>query len=206
MTKTAKLIFLGTISAFLAACASHHEEKPNYDVNTAYKTAHSSIDEMNVPNTMNGGKIQNDYPVPPVSSNSGDVSLIPPGSNIPSDVKSPSAQQTISNAPAPTPSTASIQGNQLTVNKSMQQAWPKTGQVLKSSGYSIVEQDSSMSTYYIADKASSGGSLKKDTPIYQVHLQPSNDGTNIMVLNAQNQPANPAVANRILGTLKNSMN
>lgn len=204
MNKIVKLVSLTLATSFLASCASSGN-KPNYDVNTAYKTANSSVDEMNVPTSMDGQKIQNDYPVPPVSSNAGDISLIPPGSNISSDTKKTSVQQQAAPT-APAPSTASIQGNSLTVNKSMQQAWPKTGQVLKSSGYSIVEQDASMSTYYIADKASSGGSLKKDTPIYQVHLQPTNDGTSIMVLNAQNQPANSAVSNRILGTLKNNLN
>ncbi len=112
-------------------------------------------------------------------------------------------QQPVRVAQAPARVTSSGPG--ISTNLSYAQAWEKVGKALPAAGYPVMEQDSSSGTYYVLDKSSTGGTIKRDTPIYQVRIQRQGNTSSINVLNAQNQPADAGVSSRILGSLKNQI-
>lgn len=86
------------------------------------------------------------------------------------------------------------------------QAWAQVGKSLPTTGYPVMEQDNFSGTYYILDKVGSGGSLKRDTAIYQIHLEKQGDkATAVTLLDQQNRPADSKTATRILGALKNKI-
>lgn len=208
MISYSKTLALTVLSMSLTACSYMTGSSPNYDTNKAYRNGSPTNPDINVPPDLNGSKIQNNYAIPPAAGN-GDPSLAPPGSEM---QNAQMAQQQMAQAqsmpqnPAPAaPRRVPVEGNQVTISKNLKQTWAETPKALSSSGYSIVEQDASLSTYYVADKVGSGGSIKHDTPIYQVQLQPSNQGTVILLMNSHNQPADQSVSNRILGTLRDKL-
>lgn len=213
VTRYSNIIVLTTLSMGLTACSYFNGSHNAYDSNKAYKTGYNSTSNVSVPSDLNNSKIQNNYAVS-TSSNAPteDPSLVPPGSEMQTTQGAPAQQQTLAQAQsaAQDPAAAatrrsSVVGNQVTVNKGLKQTWAETGKALSSSGYSIVEQDASLSTYYVADKVGSGGAIKRDTPIYQVQLQPGSQGTVILLMNSHNQPADSQTSNRILGTLRDKL-
>lgn len=103
------------------------------------------------------------------------------------------------------PARVANSGSGISTNLAYTQAWTRVGKALPASGYPVMEQDTSSGTYYVLDKSSTGGVIKRNTPIYQVRVQRSGQGTNINVLNAQNQPADPAISTRILNSIKNEL-
>jgi uncharacterized lipoprotein len=108
-------------------------------------------------------------------------------------------------APKPSIAEAVNVGGQLglSINLPYQQVWTQTKKALPQAGYPIMEQDNTLGTYYILDKVSTGGVIKRDTPIYQLHLKKTNDNKTVITLsNAQNQAASTSVAERVLNTLK----
>lgn len=120
------------------------------------------------------------------------------------------AVQTTFATPAPkaiVPTPANINSRQgLPINMGYQQAWGQTAKALSQAGYPVMEQDNSSGTYYILDKIGTGGVIKRDTPIYQLRLQKAGDNKTLITLsNAQNQPADDSVVQRILGALKNRL-
>jgi uncharacterized lipoprotein len=90
----------------------------------------------------------------------------------------------------------------LSMQMSYQQAWTRLGTTLPKAGYPIAEPDSNAGIYYILDRVGSGGTITQQTPIYQLHLQKVTDTkTRVFLYDAQNQPADPAVAQRMLGAI-----
>lgn len=90
----------------------------------------------------------------------------------------------------------------LSMQMSYQQAWTRLGTTLPKAGYPIAEPDSNAGIYYILDRVGSGGTITQQTPIYQLHLQKVTDTkTRVFLYDAQNQPADPAVAQRVLGAI-----
>jgi uncharacterized lipoprotein len=214
VTRYSNIIVLTALSMGLTACSYFSGSSNNaYDTNKAYKTGYNGTSNVTMPSDLNSSKIQNNYAVSPNASNSAqDPSLMPPGSQV--QAPAPQQQQTLAQgqtaaqdpaAVAASTRKSPVVGNQVTVNKNLKQTWAETGKALSSSGYSIVEQDASLSTYYVADKVGTGGSIKRDTPIYQVQLQSGNQGTVILLMNSHNQPADSQTSNRILGTLRDKL-
>jgi uncharacterized lipoprotein len=67
------------------------------------------------------------------------------------------------------------------VSLNYSQAWVKVGHILQASNYKIVEKDNAVGTYYVIDTKATGGKVKKDMPIYQVHLNASGNSTVVSV-------------------------
>lgn len=220
-----KLMILLAVGS-LAACTPTHPSAPAV-VNQAMaptlpKGSTSSVSPMEVPPGLSSDALRNDYAVPSVSAapastapvttaTNTNASLLPPGSGL-----EKSAQQAVAPAPAPVPQMTAAQaaaaqqaalGNVgLSVKSNYNQAWKQVGKASSAAGYPVMEEDSSAGTYYVLDKAGSGGVIKRDTPIYQLKVQKQgNDSTMITVTNAQNQPVDPATTQRILSAVKNKL-
>ncbi len=182
-----------------------------------------SVPPLNVPVVTGDNTAQNNYTVAPAETNAAApsaASLAPPGSNLeqasnPQPVVAtaanpataqPAAVGNAAQNPAPAASTSSSGRVALAVNMNYGQTWSQLKKVLPTAGYPVMEEDNFSGTYYILDKVSSNGSIKRDTPIYQLHLEKRGDKTTVVtVLNNQNQPADSAVATRILTAVKKSI-
>lgn len=115
----------------------------------------------------------------------------------------PKAATTVAAAEAPATTQPPANGLiALSMQMSYQQAWTRLGTTLPKAGYPIAEPDSNAGIYYILDRVGSGGTITQQTPIYQLHLQKVTDTkTRVFLYDAQNQPANSAVAQRVLGAI-----
>lgn len=211
---TIKMTLLALFAVLLSACSAvgqgpysaENPERITADAHTFTETAaleeETGRSEETTPNI--------------VTAQSEDIATAMGGSSA-AQSATPKAAQTPVVPAAPTtptipPKSSSAQsvsvGGQLglSVNAPYQQAWEQTKKALPQAGYPIMEQDTGSGTYYVLDKISSGGVIKRDTPIYQLHLKKTPDNkTVIMVNNAQNQAANPDVAARILNSLKTKL-
>lgn len=140
-----------------------------------------------------------------VSSKPPEMTIAPPGSSVNEQVtgKPSTASRLAETTPAHTASSGNIG---LSVKMPFGQAWSAVGKALPASGYQVMEQDNVSGIYYILDKVSSGGKIKRDTPIYQMKLQKDGESTTLVTLsNAQSQPVDPALAKRILGAVKGQL-
>ncbi|HVV69285.1 MAG TPA: hypothetical protein VHE99_09700 [Gammaproteobacteria bacterium] len=222
-----KMIIVSALAASLAACTTTTPSNTKIVNETqpprlSKEVSVSSVNPVRVPSNLSSSNIQNSYQVPetPTPGSTGEqqnTTLAPPGSNLAqatsATTQPQSTQPAAAPAPAPAPAVsvpakpAGVTGNSLTLNVGYDQAWSKVGKGLPSAGYPVMEQDNSSGTYYVLDKVSSGGVIKRDTPIYQVHLEKQGaKATTVTVVNPQNQQAAPSgVTSRILSALKNSM-
>lgn len=204
--KYGKLILLTMIAGSLTACSSWpNSERAASRSQMPPLSKQVPSESVGYPRGVNVGQEGNAYAVPgDATSSQSSANLAPPGSSLQQMTQQ---NQTSMAEPQPQRMQAQVSntGSGISTNMSYSQAWSKVGKALPSSGYPIMEQDNSTGTYYVLDKSSTGGLIKRDTPIYQVRVQRSGEGTNINVLNAQNQPANGAVSSKILGALKGQM-
>lgn len=149
------------------------------------------------------------YAIPESSSTTTDspVSLAPPGSSLQQMSQSqPAPVESQTNEMAAKPMTKVVRSETgITTSLSYAKTWEKVGKALPSIGYPIMEQDSASGTYAVLDKSSTGGLIKRDTPLYQVRVQHDGQGSRITVLNAQNQPVASSVSSKILDGLKQQL-
>jgi uncharacterized lipoprotein len=169
------------------------------DETQSYQKAPAIERTVVIPQNLSPHAIQDYYEVPqpgPEASN-GQPPLAPPGSNIGQASTTQavvlSQQDRIRSA-----ENAKIQGHTSPtangpkpIGLNFSQAWVKASHVLQAANYKIVEKDQSMGTYFVIDTSGTGGKVKKDMPIYQVHLRPSGNGTIVSITpsnqNLQNQ-------------------
>ncbi|MBA2655178.1 MAG: hypothetical protein H0U71_08980 [Gammaproteobacteria bacterium] len=156
-----------------------------------------------IPQNLSSNNVQDYYEVPQAAPDAANIQppLIPPGSAVPQPKSQPlimSQQDRIRNAES-----AKIQGHtnptangSKPVGVNFSQAWVKVGHVLQAAKYKIVERDNTLGTYYVVDTTGTGGKVKKDMPIYQVHLKPSGQGTVVSV-----SPSNPGLQNQLNSSL-----
>ncbi len=212
-----KIILLSALAASLAACTSTPSNttiaRAAQPPRMSREVTTTSVKPVQVPNDLSSANIQNNFSVPeaPAQDAQQNATLAPPGSNI-SQAATPVNTTNTAPAAAPLPPVpaakpAGVTGNSLTLNVGYDQAWSKVGRALPSAGYPVMEEDNSAGTYYILDKVSSGGVIKRDTPIYQLRLEKQGTkATTLTVINPQNQQAaSPAVTTRILSALKGSL-
>ncbi len=200
-------------SLSLISCSTVSNYTSGNSPDKQYKTAQASDTNLQGAKTA-----ENKYEIPTVpQAQSQDVSAAPPGSQIQASTQQPAAPATsTTNATAPTPNTTSsvasntnqvakMTSGGLLIAQNYSQAWQSVGKALSSSGYQIMEKDASLGTYYVVDKASTGGKVKRDTPIYQVRVQNSGSSSVVTLLNSQNQPADSTTSNRILGSIRDKI-
>lgn len=153
-----------------------------------------------IPQNLSAKNVQDYYEVPQPGAECGNEppTLIPPGSSISQSKGTQplmlSQQDRIRNA-----ENAKIQGHTSPtangpkpVGANFSQAWVKVGHILQASNYKVVDKDNALGTYYVIDTSTTGGKVKKDMPIYQVHLKASGNGTMVTV-----SPGNGRLQNQL---------
>lgn len=183
----------------LSACSTCNKYGFLKDDTKTYRQATPIEGAVVIPQNLSSSGMQDFYEVPGPAPDASvaQPSIIPPGANVaPPKSARASQQDRIRNAEA-----AKIQGHTSSaanapapVGVSYSQAWTKVGSVLKASNYKIVEKDSVLGTYYVIDAGK--GKVKKDMPIYQVHLKAAGNGTAISVT-----PANSALQDQLYRNL-----
>lgn len=195
-----KLVFSLAAAAALAGCASH-----KYD----YLYHSKSINPMVSAPGATVKKSQNYYPVPNLPAG-GSVraipSLVPPDSDL-QRFKSKSKSQAQATLPVKKASLANLKQNKdgssvLVVSENINKAWADVKKALQSTPYKVLDQDSSMASYYILDSVTTGEKITKDTPIYRVTLKSEGAQTNIFLFNKTDQLVRSGVSTRILTALQ----
>jgi uncharacterized lipoprotein len=202
-----KIIFCSIILAGLTACVTTPSPEkvakqtqiprvPNQDaVESVQPVVVSGLDSNN---------IKDNYSIPDAAEGDSANNIAPPGSNLQQIQSQQLASNQANSVPAKAKS-ASFSGGSLNLNMPFAQAWSKVGKALSASGYQVMEKYDYSGTYYILDKTGTGGMVKRDTQIYQVHLQKNGDTTTVHLLNDKSKPADPAVSGRILSAVKNKL-
>ncbi len=194
------------LTCVLGACTTTGPSPQNQK--TAAQPAATSVPPAQIPADLSSAQAQNTFTVPGATEQTPTtypLPATPPGSNLQPATKPAASTPSSPNIAAS--EAAAINGRiGLSVQMPYQQAWTQVGKALPKAGYPIMEQDASSGVYYIVDKVGSGGVIQRDTPIYQLHLQKVGDTKTMGTLtNSQNQPASPAVSQRILGAVKRSL-
>lgn len=208
-------IMILSISLALTGCATVEKKlsAPKADNSPVYVKKAKTIPQTQMPPGMTSTNMQSYYPIPPVTEGAMDKipNTLPPGSQA-AQQRAQQQSASVSQQAAASPQAQSHSiispastSTSLVLNVGYPQAWNRVGQGLNGSGYQVLQQDRSLGTYYVLDVAGSGGKLKTDTPIYQVRLRGSGDSTTVTLSDSKNQPANPAVAARILHALKGQL-
>lgn len=177
-----------TMTIFFVGCARN----PRYIAQD--QTAHP----MTIPVNTRVKQAASYYPVPNnTPSVAQSPSLVPPGSNL-QRFKNQSQRQLNSNKKLATLQQNNNGSPVLIVSEKQNQAWAQIGRALQKTPYQILDQDSSLSSYYVLDIESTNNKITKTTPIYRVYLKSNGNQTQVVLLNKDNQPAAKDVTQRIL--------
>lgn len=205
---TIKLLSISLVTLLLFACSAPKYASIDKNFVEQAKMSHKIV----VPKGADAPQQQPYYAVPEGAGHiqAARVSLVPPGSNIPHYLKpstKPSnnvmALQT-ANTEASQPRVAAA-AKTLTLPKKASEEWAIVGRALKKTPYKILDQDANMGSYYVLDVKSTGNQITSRTPIYRVSLKTAGKQTQVSLMDQFNQPANPQVAQRILGALQKQL-
>lgn len=90
----------------------------------------------------------------------------------------------------------------LIMPNNISQCWKKVECALQKTPYQIVDQDSSLSSFYILDIKSTNNKITTATPIYRIYLESQGNQTHVVLLNKNNQPAAKDITRRILSAIQ----
>jgi len=187
----------------LSACTTVREYGFFKDETQSYRKVRPVESTVVIPQNLSSKNVQDYYevPQPAAEAGSGEPPLTPPGSQIAQPSARPSGMSQIDrirNAES-----AKIQGHTSPaanapkpVGVQFPQAWVKVGHILQAANYKVVEKDNSLGTYYVVDTTGTGGKVKKDAPIYQVHLKAAGNGTLVTV-----NPSNAGLQRKLNSSL-----
>lgn len=194
-----KICFISVALISLGACSTVQEHGFLKDESQSYRKETLVEQTVIIPQNLSAKNVQDYYEVPRPDQEVqySQPPITPPGSNLnqaPANQAFLSQQEKIRNAES-----AKIQGHTSPTNNNAKpigvnfsQAWVKVGHILQASNYKIMDKDNSIGTYFVIDTSKTNGAMKKDMPIYQVHLKPSGNGTLISV-----NPRNSALQAKI---------
>jgi uncharacterized lipoprotein len=190
--KTVKYFGLAAVLV-LVGCAN----KDSY-MEQAQQTA-----ALNMPEKVALQKAEPYYQVPyQVNTKIERPSLIPPGSNLEQSATQAKQKQSVAAAKKLATLGHSKGAPVLAMAENQQRAWGRVGDALRATEYQILDQDASMSSYYILDTSTTGKKITEETPIYRVFVKNSKKNASmVMLLSEQNEKVDARVTNRILGTL-----
>lgn len=94
------------------------------------------------------------------------------------------------------------QNTALAIKASVPSVWTHVATALKRTPYSIMDKDETLHSYFIVDKVRTGGSIKRESPIYQLTLSTAHGVTELHLLDAKNADVDPVVANRIMRAIQ----
>ncbi len=200
-----KISIISLVAIGLTACSTVNDRYGFFkDDSQTYRKVKPIERTIVVPQNLNARDVEDYYEVPQPVQQSSNMQppppITPPGSNLTPVKLKPvqpvviSQQDRIRKA-----ENAKIQGHtaaaaneptQIGVN--LAQAWVKVGHILQASNYKVVEKDKVLGIYYVIDTRATGGKVKKDMPIYQIHMRPSGNSTIVTV-----SPANAVLQNQL---------
>lgn len=94
----------------------------------------------------------------------------------------------------------------ITLRESPSTVWTDLGPALQQSGYKVLLQDRRVNIYYILDTSSTGGKVRKTTPMYQVHMTSINNRTTTLsVTDNTGGQIDSRVAQRVLSDIHRSI-
>jgi uncharacterized lipoprotein len=168
---------------------------------------------LQLPPNANPSSIGDDYFIPPVAgaTPTQPIALLPPGSlaeKITRGEVSATVLKTkkITSVTRPANTLNDTQRPTLTLEQNTAQLWHKIGSSLQRVDYAIANQNSSTGIYYLLDTPSTNGKIKKDTPIYQLHISDTKDNVaQAYVTDNNNNPMAADVAQRILNDLRDAL-
>ncbi|AAO90730.1 outer membrane protein assembly factor BamC [Coxiella burnetii] len=146
---------------------------------------------------------KNYYPVPNAApSVTQSPSLVPPGSNLQRFENQTQLQQSFSKRTMATLQQSNQGSPVMAIAEKPAVAWSKVGRALQKTPYQILDQDSTLHSYYVLDVKSTNNKITKTTPIYRVYLKAQGNQTQVILLNKDNQPAAKDVSQRILTAIQ----
>jgi len=126
-------------------------------------------------------------------------SIVPPGSNLQRFAKA----KKVTNA-----SLASLQTQNgqtvVAVKENVNVAWKEVPVVLSNTPYHVLDEDRSLSSFFVLDTLQTKAQITEKTPIYRLLLQPKGTNTIIHIVSRDNKPIPPAISKRILTSLAHS--
>lgn len=188
-----KILSFTVLGLGLVGCADHDKD---------YIQQSNTIAPMTT-TAGTGMKVgENYYPVPgkPNINQSTPPSLIPPGSHL-----QETSTETKNTTRAQLKTTDSgVEA--LVISGNLTTAWNQVNKALPSTPYRLLDQDRSMSSFYILDLPSTNNQLTRGTPIYRLYLQSAGDNvTQVTVLDQKNKPLSPDLQHQILSALQQGL-
>lgn len=233
---TVKKSALLAIMLALTGCSTWQQSAPKPPLQTNHYNEATSVSPVKAPSNLSSENLVNHYPISSTPVTNQELLSTQPSSTPPASGLSPSAsaaqpvmpatatpqtqtttnyiqqrltpeRQTATTAAASSASSMPSNGPVIVaINYDYSQAWDKVGQALRASGYRVLQQDNSLGRYYVLDLAGTQGKLRRDTPIYQVHLiEIGNGKTQLNLLDSHNKPADDNTARRILGAVQQKL-
>ncbi len=198
MNQYLRIIFIGLLGGCLAACSNH---------NTAYLKQSQTVHPIVAPSGVGIQPSQSFYPVSgSAGASSQPPSMVPPGSNLDRFKKKNSAEAAGLQKQEFARLFLDKSGQEtLLINAKNQQAWAFVGDALHRTPYKVLDQDEGMNSFYVLDKAVSGGRIQETTPIYRVYLQSQGNQTEVGLLDQTNKPVDSEIAKRILSDLQEKL-
>jgi len=209
-----------------ACCVVDKPKEVVHDRKNEYQ-AEQSAPRMKIPAHLSAEKISDFYEIPDTVDKlpSPDTEIAPPGAKqwqlektkrktqsrkalIPrpkSDPKPVTEQATIATKQFKT--IPSLQGfthdmPTMAINSDFNNVWQSMEKALKVAKYPVVGKVKDLKTYFIVDAPGDGGRVRKETPIYQLHLIPQDDNTIVYVTDNDGQQ----LTNKVSETVLNDVN
>lgn len=173
---------------------------------TEYLRSRSSP-PLQVPPGMNRADINTDYVVPPLVNQQGQqpVSLAPPASSAEKVTSGEVPVKALEEKPQQKTKVNTADNPTLSLTQTTAQTWSAIGDGLKDASYGIVNENKKSGVYYLVDIPATGGRLKRDTPIYQLHLRDTDSGAVASITDNEGKLIDPTIAQRILTDLNKAL-
>jgi uncharacterized lipoprotein len=215
-----RCLLIGFILLDLGGCSTLFG-KHNFVTQRETEYLHSqATPPLQVTAGLNKTNIGDDYVIPAAMTSPPTQApgLLPPGS-LAEKIATGAVPATVlkEKIPSPTATTSNSADNNtratnnntagpiLTLDQNITTAWSKVGDSLKQAGYIIANQNKTTGIYYIIDAPSTFDKVKMDTPIYQLHMQNTNNVVQIYITDSEGRSIATKIAQRILDDLKNTL-
>jgi len=173
-----------------------------------HSKSHSYLDEskaISSTGSVRGAQLKGArqyYPVPPIKNMTlakQRPSIVPPGSDLQRFAKKKTS--TISQL-----AKLENQNNKtfVAVNENINKAWKDVPVALSNTPYHVLDEDRSLSSFFVLDTPTTNNEITEKTPIYRLVLVPNGVETVVKLESRDNKPVSPEVKNRILTSLANS--
>ncbi len=200
-----RLIVIALVACTLASCAkygmSHNQKK--------YAQFGGQVHKAVAPQGVPPIKQQAYYAVPNrnVAPGASQVSLVPPGSRVlQAQTETKVKKTTYARAQGQSSWVKLKDGSPaLMLSMNANQAWASVGKALHSSKIQVLDQDSSIKSYYVLDTSVTNNKVTQTTPIYRLYVKQLGNQSELSVVSQKNRAVNPAITTRILTAVQRQL-